>query len=77
DAKADKNKDTYIPPDNSRFPNDVAKRHSPMIRRVDDAVADLIRLLIDLKIDDNTMIVFSSVNGPHNEGGADSRDWHG
>lgn len=48
-----------------------------MIRRVDDAVADLIRLLKDLKIDDNTMIVFSSDNGPHNEGGADSRHWHG
>ena len=40
DAKAEKNKDTYIHPDNSRFPNDVAKRHSTMIRRVDDAVAD-------------------------------------
>lgn len=77
DAKAEKNKDTYIHPDNSRFPNDVAKRHSTMIRRVDDAVADLIRLLKDLKIDDNTMIVFSSDNGPHNEGGADSRHWHG
>lgn len=35
-----------------------------MIRRVDDAVADLIRLLKDLKIDDNTMIVFTSDNGP-------------
>ena len=77
DAKAEKNKDTYIHRDNSRFPNDVAKRHSTMIRRVDDAVADLIRLLKDLKIDDNTMIVFSSDNGPHNEGGADSRHWHG
>lgn len=68
DARAEKNKDTYIHPDNSRFPNDVAKRHSTMIRRVDDAVADLIRLLKDLKIDDNTMIVFTSDNGPHNEG---------
>ena len=35
-----------------------------MIRRVDDAVADLIRLLKDLKIDDNTMIVFSSGQWP-------------
>lgn len=77
DARAEKNKDTYIHPDNSRFPNDVAKRHSTMIRRVDDAVADLIRLLKDLKIDDNTMIVFTSDNGPHNEGGSDSRHWHG
>lgn len=77
DAKAEKDKDTYIHPDNARFPNDVAKRHSTMIRRVDDAVADLIHLLKDLKIDNDTMIVFTSDNGPHNEGGADPRHRHG
>lgn len=77
DPKAEKDKDTYIYPDNAHFPNDVAKRHSTMIRRVDDVVADLIRLLKDLKIDDNTMIVFTSDNGPHNEGGADTKHWHG
>lgn len=77
DSKAEKDKDTYIHPDNSRFPNDVAQRHSTMIRRVDDVIADLIRLLKDLKIDDNTMIVFTSDNGPHNEGGADPNHKHG
>lgn len=77
DSKAEQNKDTYIHPDNSRFPNDVAKRHSTMIRRVDDSIADLIRLLKDLKIDNNTMIVFTSDNGPHNEGGADPKHRHG
>lgn len=77
DAKAEKGKDTYIHPDNARFPNDVAKRHSTMIRRVDDAVADLIHLLKDLKIDNDTMIVFTSDNGPHNEGGADPKHRHG
>lgn len=77
DARAEKDKDTYIYPDNARFPNDVAKRHSTMIRRVDDAVADLIHLLKDLKIDNNTMIVFTSDNGPHNEGGADPKHRHG
>ena len=77
DAKAEKDKDTYIYPDNARFPNEVAKRHSTMIRRVDDAVADLIHLLKDLKIDNDTMIVFTSDNGPHNEGGADTKHWHG
>lgn len=77
DAKAEKDKDTYIHPDNARFPNDVAKRHSTMIRRVDDAVADLIHLLKDLKIDNDTMIVFTSDNGPHNEGGADPKHRHG
>lgn len=77
DAKAEKDKDTYIHPDNARFPNEVAKRHSTMIRRVDDAVADLIHLLKDLKIDNDTMIVFTSDNGPHNEGGADPKHRHG
>ncbi len=77
DARAEKDKDTYIYPDNARFPNDVAKRHSTMIRRVDDAVADLIHLLKDLKIDNDTMIIFTSDNGPHNEGGADARHCHG
>lgn len=77
DARAEKNKDTYIHPDNARFPNEVAKRHSTMIRRVDDAVADLIRLLKDLKIDKDTMIVFTSDNGPHDEGGADPRHSNG
>lgn len=75
DARAEK--DTYIHPDNARFPNDVAKRHSTMIRRVDDAVADLIHLLKDLKIDNDTMIIFTSDNGPHNEGGADAKHNHG
>ena len=35
-----------------------------MIRRVDDVLKDMIQLLKDLGIDDNTMIVFTSDNGP-------------
>ncbi len=42
-----------------------------MIRRIDDAVGDLLQLLKDLGIDDNTLLVFSSDNGPHIEGGQD------
>lgn len=49
---------------------EAEKRHATMIRRIDDAVADLRALLKDLKIDRNTLIVFTSDNGPHNEGGA-------
>lgn len=45
------------------------KKHATMIKRVDNAVADLIQLLQDLNIDDETLIVFSSDNGPHNSGG--------
>ena len=39
-----------------------------MIARIDDAVGDLIKLLSDLNIDKNTIVVFTSDNGPHNEG---------
>jgi len=48
---------------------DYAKRHATMIRRLDDAMADLIQTLKDLNIDNNTLIVFTSDNGPHNEAG--------
>ena len=50
---------------------DVEKRHATMIRRVDDAVGDILQLLRDLKIDKNTLVVFTSDNGPHNEDGQD------
>lgn len=49
---------------------DAAQRHATMITRVDSAVGDLMQLLRDLKIDDNTFVVFTSDNGPHNEPGA-------
>ena len=48
---------------------DYAKRHATMIRRLDDAIADLLQTLKDLNIDDNTLVVFTSDNGPHNEAG--------
>ena len=42
---------------------DPARRHATMIRRIDDGIADLIQLLKDLEIDDDTLIVFTSDNG--------------
>ncbi len=48
----------------------AAERHATMITRVDDAVGDVLQLLRDLKIDKNTVVVFTSDNGPHNEPGA-------
>ena len=47
-----------------------ARRHATMVRRLDDAMGDLFHLLADLGIDDNTLVVLSSDNGPHNEAGA-------
>lgn len=52
---------------------DVEKRHACMIRRVDDAVGDIRQLLRDLNIDSNTLVIFTSDNGPHNEDGQDPR----
>ena len=50
---------------------DHARRHATMVRRIDDAIADLVQLLKDLKIDDNTLIVFTSDNGTLREHGLD------
>lgn len=49
---------------------DYAKRHATMMRRLDDAIADLIQTLKDLNCDTNTLVVFTSDNGPHNESGS-------
>jgi arylsulfatase A-like enzyme len=51
---------------------DHARRHATMVRRIDDAIADLVQLLKDLKIDDKTLIVFTSDNGTLREHGLDN-----
>lgn len=64
-------RDSYIHPDyvNKNW-SEAEKRHAGMIRRVDNAVGDLVQLLKDLNIDKETLIVFTSDNGPHNESGS-------
>ena len=42
-----------------------------MVTRLDAYVGDLVRHLKELGVYDNTIILFSSDNGPHQEGGAD------
>ncbi|MBI1373567.1 MAG: sulfatase-like hydrolase/transferase [Phycisphaera sp.] len=42
-----------------------------MVSRMDRTVDRMMQLLRDLKIDKNTLIIFTSDNGPHHEGGAD------
>lgn len=46
---------------------DVYQRYATMVRRIDDCVGDLIHLLKDLNIDENTLVVFTSDNGPSKE----------
>jgi len=63
-------KDSFIHPDyaDTTWP-ESAKRHATMIRRIDDGLGDLVQTLKDLGIDEDTLLVFSSDNGPHDEAG--------
>ncbi|HWA98076.1 MAG TPA: arylsulfatase [Pirellulales bacterium] len=47
------------------------KNHAAMITRLDSDVGKVLAKLDELGIADNTLVFFSSDNGPHKEGGAD------
>jgi len=47
-----------------------------MMENLDNEVGDILSLLSDLKIEDHTLIFFSSDNGPHKEGGHDPIFWN-
>jgi len=47
------------------------KGHAAMITRMDGDVGKLFALIKKLGIDDNTLVMFTSDNGPHHEGGND------
>ena len=47
------------------------KGHAAMITRMDSDVGKLVALLEELGIGDNTLVIFTSDNGPHREGGND------
>ena len=47
------------------------KGHAAMISRMDRDVGRLLDLLVELGVDEHTLVVFTSDNGPHREGGAD------
>lgn len=42
-----------------------------MVSRLDRQVGDIVKLLDQLEIAENTLVIFTSDNGPHMEGGAD------
>ena len=46
---------------------DVYKRYATIVRRIDYQVKDIIQLLKDLKIEENTLVIFTSDNGPSQE----------
>ncbi len=51
---------------------DPEKGFASMIRNIDRDTGRIIDLLTELKIDDNTLVIFTSDNGPHQEGGHDA-----
>ncbi|MEN9404392.1 MAG: hypothetical protein RL091_3095 [Verrucomicrobiota bacterium] len=60
--------DPALPGDTAAQPwPDVYRRYATSVRRIDDSVADLLRLLADLHLDENTLVVFTSDNGPEKE----------
>jgi arylsulfatase A-like enzyme len=49
--------------------NDATKGHAAMVTRFDRDVGELMAQLKRLGLDDRTLVMFSSDNGPHREGG--------
>ncbi len=69
-----KTRNTWIYPDYANKPwKDQMKRYATMAHRLDDGVGDVMKLLSDLGIEKDTLVIFTSDNGPANEGGADPR----
>ena len=60
---------SWIHPDYSSLSN-AAARHATMVRRLDTCMGDILQTLRDLGIDDETLVVFTSDNGTHNESGS-------
>jgi len=46
---------------------EIQKRYANDVRRIDDCVGDLLQLLADLNIAENTLVIFTSDNGPSQE----------
>jgi arylsulfatase A-like enzyme len=49
----------------------VQKNYAAMVTRLDADVGRVLRQLKELRLDESTLVFFSSDNGPHKEGGAD------
>jgi uncharacterized sulfatase len=65
---AEESIDDYFHPDYAQTDWPVPqKRFASMVRRIDNSIGDIMQLLNDLDIDEETLVVFTSDNGPHNE----------
>lgn len=64
---------SYPGKESARY-NPVANTHAQfaaMISRLDCYVGEILALLCEKGLEENTLVIFSSDNGPHEEGGAD------
>jgi arylsulfatase A-like enzyme len=55
---------------------DPQKGHAAMVSYLDRSVGRILDLLKELGLDRNTLVIFSSDNGPHREGGYDPDFYH-
>jgi arylsulfatase A-like enzyme len=53
-----------------------AKNRAAMVTRLDDGVGKVLATLKELGLEENTLVVFASDNGPHNEGGSKAAFFH-
>lgn len=51
--------------------NEAHTAFAAMVTELDDYVGEILALLKELNLEDNTIVIFTSDNGPHHEGGAD------
>jgi arylsulfatase A-like enzyme len=79
--------ESYVAPFRKKFPqfeDTIGKYQGPEVRnpvaafagmmtQVDDQVGQLMALLDELDLDNNTLVMLSSDNGPHQEGGHDPK----
>jgi len=67
-------------PDNAPYSNEnwplIEKNFAAMITKMDSDIGQLMALLKELGIDENTVVFFSSDNGPHREGGTTNENGH-
>ncbi|GAB5559471.1 MAG: arylsulfatase [Synoicihabitans sp.] len=47
-----------------------------MMENLDNQIGGLLDMLVELEIDENTIVLFTSDNGPHREGGHDPEFWN-
>ncbi len=66
-------RNTWIDPRYRDLPNENMQRYATAISRLDEALADLMNHLEKLGVAENTILVFTSDNGPTDEYGTDTR----